>query len=124
MEKLRTPLLVTAIYILVLGFLTLSPSMVRAVFGFTTNDRGVLLILSAAFWASGVVLAGIARDPEKHGDLAWTVMVYLVIFIVFLLWGRVERLYSIRHLAIPLVIDAGLVVWIWFARKGGGSPSR
>jgi len=117
MEKLRTPLLLAAIYLLLLGLSTLSPSIVRGVFGYEVKDPGVLLALSAASWGSGIVVWGIAADPDKHGGLAWTVIVYLVIFIVFLLWGWGGRLYTFRNVVLPLIIDVGLVIWLWSARK-------
>ena len=118
MEKLRLPLWSTAIYLLLLGFVTLSPFMVRGAFGYEVTDLGMLLVLSAAFWGSGIVFGGIARSPGKHGDLAWAVIVYLMIFIVFLLWGRFERLYALRNIGVPLVINIALVLWIWAVRKG------
>ncbi len=117
MEKLRTPLMVAAIYALLLGLSTLSPSIVRSVFGYEVKDSGILLVLSASFWASGIVLWGIAGDPEKHGGLAWTVIVYFLIFIAFLLWGWGGRLYTLRNVVLPLIIDVVLVIWIWSARK-------
>ncbi len=44
---------------------SLSPSIVRAVFGYEVRDAGVLLVLSAAFWGSGMILWGICRCPEE-----------------------------------------------------------
>ena len=41
-----------------------------------------------------------------------------MIFIVFLLWGRFERLYALRNIGVPLVINIALVLWIWAVRKG------
>ena len=116
-EKLRIPLWATAIYILTLGALTLHPFLTRNAFGYGGTDPGFLLVLSAAFWGSGIVLAGIARSPGKYGDLAWAVIAYLVIFIVFLLWGRVEGLYAMRQIGVPLIIDVVLVAWIWAVRR-------
>ena len=113
MDRLRTPLLLTAIYVLLLGLCTLSPSIVRVVFGYEVKDAGVLLVLSAAFWGSGMILWGIAGAPEKHGDLAWAVVVYLVIFAAFLLLGWAKGLYTVRSVGLPLVIDVVLAGWIW-----------
>jgi hypothetical protein len=115
-EKLRTPLMFTAIYILLVGLSTLSPALVRAVFGYQVMDAGVLLVLSAAFLGSGIILWSIAGDVEAHGTLAVPVFTYLVIFIVFLLWGWARHLYTLRNTAIPLVINIVLAAWIWSAR--------
>lgn len=115
-EKLRTPLLLTAIYVLLIGLTTLSPALVRAVFGYQVMDAGVLLMLSAAFLGTGVVVWRIAGDVEAHGTLATPVFVYLVIFIVFLLWGWARHFYTLRNTAIPLVINIVLAAWIWSAR--------
>jgi hypothetical protein len=112
MDRLRTPLFLTAIYILLLGFSTLSPAIVRAVFGYEVRDPGILLVLSAAFWGSGMLLWGIAAAPEKHGALAWAVVFYLVIFIAFLLLGWARGLYTVRNVGLPLVIDVMLAAWI------------
>lgn len=116
MDKLRTPLLLTAIYVLLLGASTLSPSVVRAVFGYESKDAGVLLVLSAAFWGSGFVLWNIAAAPAKHGDLASPIAVYLLIFIAFLLVGWGRGLYTLRNVGLPIVIDAVLAGWIWSAK--------
>ena len=70
-------------------------------------------MLSAAFWWSGMILCGIAGAPEKHGELAWAVVVYLVIFAAFLLLGWAKGLYTVRNVGLPLVIDVVLAGWIW-----------
>ena len=116
MEKLRMPLLLAAIYILLIGLSTLSPALVRGIFGYEVKDAGVLLVLSAAFLGSGVMLWSIASDPVKYGTLAVPVFIYLVIFIVFLLWGWASHLYTFRNVVIPLIINVVLAVWIWSAR--------
>lgn len=40
MDRLRTPLMVDAIYISLLGVATLSPSLARTVFGYEVKDPG------------------------------------------------------------------------------------
>jgi FtsH-binding integral membrane protein len=115
-EKLRMPLLLTALYILLIGLCTLSPTLVRGVFGYEVKDAGVLLVLSAAFLGSGVVLWSIASDPGKYGTLAMAVFTYLIIFIVFLLWGWVSHLYTLRNVVIPLIINIVLAAWMWSSR--------
>ncbi|HEV2359630.1 MAG TPA: hypothetical protein VGZ23_18730 [bacterium] len=116
MEKLRTPLLVSAIYVLLIGLSTLTPGLVRAVFGYDVRDAGVLLVLSATFLGFGVVLWGIAGEPEKYGALAMSVFIALVIAIVFLLWGWLAHMFTARNVLIPVIIDIVLAAWIWSAR--------
>ncbi|HEV2283431.1 MAG TPA: hypothetical protein VGX75_13695 [bacterium] len=116
MEKLRTPLQVTAVYVLLVGLSTLAPSVVRAVFGYDVKDAGVLLVLSATFLGFGVVLWTIAGDVGKHGGLATSVVIALVLAILFLLWGWIGGMFTVRNVGIPLVIDIILVLWIWSAK--------
>lgn len=116
MEKLRVPLWVTAIYILLVGLSALSPSVVSRVYGYAVKDTGVLLILAAALLGFGVVLWGIASNPDRYSGLASLVVISLVIFIVALLWGLVRNVYTARNVAIPLIIDIVLGAWIWSAR--------
>lgn len=116
MERLRTPLLLNAIYILLIGLSALSPGLVSGIYGYEVRDPGVLLVLSAAFLGFGVVLWAIAGNPEKYGGLALPVAVSLGIFIVFLLWGWVRGLFTARNVLVPLVIDIVLAIWIWSAK--------
>lgn len=125
MEKLRVPLLVNALYFLILGAASLSASVVLTVFDYVVNDTGTLLVLSAAFIGFGVVLLGVASDPAKHERLITPIITSLVIFIVFLLWGLARHVYTARNVLPPIAIDAALVVWIWSSarqvpRTGGG----
>lgn len=110
------PLLLNAIYVLLLGLTTLSPGLVRTIFGYDVKDPGVLLVLSAAFLGFGVVLWGIASDVEKYEGLAMSVFIALVISIVFLLWGWASNMFTARNVLVPLIIDVVLAVWIWSAR--------
>lgn len=116
MEKLRTPLQITAVYVLLIGLSTLAPSLVRAIFGYDVKDAGVLLVLSATFLGFGVVLWGIAADAGKYGGLATSVVIALVLAILFLLWGWIGGMFTLRNVGVPLVIDIILVVWIWSAK--------
>jgi hypothetical protein len=86
------------------------------VYGYEVKDPGVLLVLAAALLGTGVILWGIASNPAQHGSLATVVIVALVIFIVFFLWGLVTSLYTVRNVAIPIIIDVVLIAWIWSAR--------
>jgi len=117
MEKLRVPLLVNALYYLILGASALSASVVLTIFDYAVKDIGELLVLSAAFLGFGVVLWGIASDPAKHEKLITPIMAALVILIVFLLWGWARHLYTERNVLPPLAIDVILVVWIWASRR-------
>ena len=116
MEKLRTPLMVGAVYILLLGISTLSPSLVRTVFGYDVKDAGTLLVLSSVFLGFGWVLWTVAADTQKYGGLASAVVVALAIGAVFLLWGWARHLFTARNALVPLVINSGLVGWIWSAK--------
>ncbi len=116
MEKLRVPLWVNTIYFFLVGLSAFSPSVVSSLYGYEVKDQGILLVLSAALLGTGVILWGIASNPEKHGGLASVVVISLVIFIVFFLWGWARNLFTLRNVAIPLIIDIVLAAWIWSAR--------
>ena len=117
MEKLRTPLLVNAIYFLLVGLIALSPSLTQTVFGYEVKDRGVALVFAAATLAFGVVNWMIAGNVAQYGGLATAVVFGLIIFIVVLLWGWVSGLYTARNVLVPLILDVALGLWIWSARK-------
>ena len=116
MEKLRTPLQITAVYVLLIGLSTLAPGLVRTIFGYEVKDPGVLLVLSAAYLGLGVVLWGIASDPAKNAGLATSVVIALVISAVFLVWGWLAGMFTPRNILVPLIIDVVLAVWIWSAK--------
>src|SRR5437870_11947621 len=69
LEKLRTPITVNAVYILLLGLITLSPGMVSSVFGYAVGDAGVLGVLSGTLLGLGVLLWGIASNVSEYGGL-------------------------------------------------------
>ncbi len=117
MEKLRTPLQINAIYVLLIGLSTLAPGLVRAIFGYDVKDAGVLLVLSASFLGFGIVLWSIAGNPEKYAGLATPIVIALVLFIVFLLWGWIGGTFTVRNVFIPVIINVILVAWIWSARR-------
>lgn len=116
MRNIRSALLVNAIYIILLGISTLSPSLASSVFGYEVKDAGILLVLSSVFLGFGVVLWAIAGNSEKYGGLASAVVVALAIGIVFLIWGWMRGLYTARNALVPLVINVVLAGWIWSAR--------
>jgi hypothetical protein len=117
MEKLRVPLLVNALYYFILGGSALSASVVLTVFDYAVKDVGELLVLSAAFLGFGVVVWGIANDPERHEKLIGSIIASLGIFVVFLLWGWARHLYTERNVLPPIAINVILIVWIWASRR-------
>ena len=116
MEKLRTPMMVNAVYLILLGLATLTPSLTKSVFGYEAKDPGVLLVLSGIFFGYGVVVWSIASDAAKHGGLASAQVVALGIGIVFLIWGWARGDYTPRNVLVPLIINIILAGWIWSAR--------
>lgn len=124
MEKLRVPLLVTALYFVILGASSLSASVVLTVFDYAVNDTGELLVLSAAFLGFSVVVWGIANDPGRHESLIMPLVNALLIFILFLLWGWARHVYTLRNVLPPIAIDALLIVWIWTSRRQTVSSRR
>jgi len=116
MERLRTPLMVNAVYILLIGLVTLSSSAVRSVFGYAVMDHGVLLVLSGALLGLGVILWGIASDPEKHGGLWTFVVIGIAISTVWLLVGLGRHFFTTRNVLVPVIVNVVLLVWIWSAR--------
>ncbi len=116
LEKLRTPVTVNAIYIILLGLITLSPGMVSSVFGYAVQDQGVLRVLSAVLLGLGVLLWGIASNVGKYGGLAMYIVVGNVIGTLWQLWGWAGHLFTLRNAGVPIVINIILAAWVWSAR--------
>lgn len=117
MEKLKTPLMVNAVYLILLGLVTLSSGLTRSVFGYDVKDPGVLLVLSGTFLAFGVLVWGVSADPGKYGGLATFVVYGLVITTLFLLYGWwVAKLFTTRHALVPTVINIVILAWLWTSR--------
>lgn len=116
MEKLRTPLMINAIYLFLLGLTTLTPSLAQSVFGIEVKDPAVLRVLSGIFFAFGIVVWSISRDAARYGGLAPALVAGLVIAIVFLAWSWAQNLFTARTALMPIIINAALAVWIWSAR--------
>jgi hypothetical protein len=116
MEKSRMPLMITAVYVLLVGVSTLSPSLTRSVFGYDVKDAGVLLVLSGTALGFGAVLWAVAGNVQKYGGLASSVIVALAIGGLFLLWGWGKGLFTARNVLVPLIINVALSGWIWSAR--------
>lgn len=116
MEKVRTPLMVSAVYLILLGISTLSPSMTQSVFGYEVKDTGVLLTLSGLFIGYGIVVWSIASGADKYGGLASALVISLVVSIIFLLWGWARGLYTARSALVPVIINVVLAGWLWSAK--------
>jgi len=116
LEKLRTPITVNAVYILLLGLITLSPGMVSSVFGYAVGDAGVLRVLSGTLLGLGVLLWGIASNVSKYGGLAMHVVIATAIGTLWLLWGWAGHLFTLRNAGFPIIINIVLAAWVWSAR--------
>jgi hypothetical protein len=117
MDKLKVPLYVNAIYFLILGVSALSASAVLTIFDYEVKDSGILLVTAGAFLGLGVVLLGIAGDAAKHGALVGPIMTSLMIFVVFLLWGWVQHMFTARNVVAPIAIDLALIAWMWSSKQ-------
>jgi hypothetical protein len=116
MERLGTPLRVTAIVTVLYGLSSLSPSLVSSIYGYQVKDNGLLWVLAASIFALAVLVWGIGSNPAQYGSLATHVVVALAIFVVFFLIGWVRHLFTFRTVVIPVIIDVALGAWIWSAR--------
>ncbi|HEV8340393.1 MAG TPA: hypothetical protein VGR25_12180 [bacterium] len=116
MERLGTPLRVTAIATLLYGLSSLSPALVSSIYGYQVKDNGLLFVLAASIFAIAVLVWGIGSSPGQYGGLATHVVVALAIFVAFFLIGWVRHLFTFRTVVIPIIIDVVLGVWIWSAR--------
>ena len=116
LEKLRTPIMVNAIYVILLALITLSPSMVSSVFGYAVQDQGVLRVLSGTLLGLGVLLWGIAGNVGKYGGLAMYIAIGTGIGALWLLWGWAGHLFTLRNAGVPIVINVVLAAWVWSAR--------
>ncbi|MDI6772135.1 MAG: hypothetical protein QME77_06050 [bacterium] len=116
MEKLRLPVKLDAIYTVLLGLATLSPSLGASIFGHKAQDPALLLTLSGLFIAFGVVIWVIAGDIEKYGGLATALVLALLITAVFLVWAWATNLFTARTALVPLIINIVLAIWIWSAK--------
>lgn len=116
MEKLRTPLVVQAVYLLLLCISTLFPSLAASVYGVEAKDVGLLVELSGLFLAFAVVVWVVAGNTEKYGGLAFAFVVALLISAVFSVYTLVSGLFTARTILAPIIINVVLAVWIWSAR--------
>jgi hypothetical protein len=115
-EKLRTPLMVQAVYLVLLCLSTLSPSIAASVYGTEVKDVGVLLTLSGLFLGFGVVVWTAASNTEKYGGLATAFVTALLISAVFLVYAWATQQFTARTALVPLIINLALAYWIWSAK--------
>lgn len=116
MGKLRMPLMVQAVYLVLLCISTLSPSLAMSVYGSEVKDVGVLLTLSGLFLGFGVVVWTVANNTEKYGGLATTFVIALLISAVFLAYAWVTKQFTARTALVPIIINLVLAYWVWSAR--------
>jgi hypothetical protein len=116
MERLRTPLMVQAIYLILLCISTLTPSIAASVYGSEVKDPGVLLVLSSVFLGFGVVVWVAASNAEKYGGLATAFVAALLISAIFLAWAWATGLFTARTALVPIVLNVVLAAWVWSAR--------
>jgi hypothetical protein len=116
-EKLRTPLMVQAVYLALLCISTLSPSLALRIFGPPeVKDVGVLLTLSGLFLGFAVVVWTVASNIEKYGGLSSTFVIALLISAVFLAYAWATKSLPARTALVPLIINLALAYWVWSAR--------
>ena len=116
MEKLRIPLMVQAVYLVLLCISTLSPSLAMSVYGSEVKDVGVLLTLSGLFLGFGVVVWTVANNTEKYGGLATAFVIALLIAAVFVAYAWVTKQLTVRAALVPIIINLVLAYWVWSAR--------
>ena len=116
METLRTPIMVKAIYMFLLGLSTISPSLASSVYGAEVKDPGLLLTLSGVFFGFGVVDWTVAGSTEKYGGLASALVIALLIGALFLIWTWITGAYTARVVLVPIIINVVLAGWIWSAK--------
>lgn len=115
MTRLRTPLLITAIYYLLIGLTAFFPSLVRSVSGYDVQDTGLLLSMASWGIGFGLVTWAIAANADRYGGLAPVMALALAISVVVLLYGLLTGVYTVRAAGPGLVIGVVLAVWIWSA---------
>ena len=115
---LRTALLVTGIYTIVVGILLFFPSWAASVFARPVRDAAAV-----SGWGTGLITIGLlalaATDVEKHGSLAWAFIVGLLLATVDLIYFWTTGEYTPRNVLVPIIINVVLMAWIWFARPKG-----
>ena len=116
MQHMLQALQVGAGYAILIGLISLSPSLVSSVFAYDVKDRGILLVFAGVNLAFGVVVWGLSTDSEKYRPMAPYVAVAFAIVAVLLAWGWISGLFTIRTVIVPLIINIVLTIWFWLNR--------
>lgn len=119
MDRLATSLRVAAVYNILIGLIVLSPALVRSVFGYELKDPGAALLVAIYGLSFGIVVWSIAANPTTYGGLAGPVVVTFILGVIMLLWGWLRETYTVRNVALPIVINLALAAWIWSTRRRG-----
>lgn len=114
--KLRTPLLVDAIYTVLVGLLLLFPSLAASVFAYAIKDAAV-----TSGWGTGIITLGVlawvaASDVQKYAGMVWAFVLGLVLAAIDLAYFWATGAYTARNVLAPIVINLALAAWIWSAR--------
>lgn len=115
-SRLRTPLLVDGVYVLVVGVLLLFPSLASSVFAYPLKDAAITSGWGTALIALGLLAIVAASDVAKYGGLAWVIAAGLVLSALDLAYYWYTGAYAARQALAPVVINLALAVWIWTAR--------
>jgi hypothetical protein len=72
---------------------------------------------------TGVITIGLLAlaptDVEKHGRLAWVLIVGLLLAMVDLIYFWTTSEDTARNVLVPIIINVVLAAWIWFAQPEG-----
>ncbi len=124
MDKLPLLLCVLALLEILIGLLSLFPSVTSAFFA-SEMKEGVRQFLAGSSLAFGVVVLGLAmlvreekritksNDLEKFRRIAYYLTIAFAIGVVLLGWGWATRLYTGPAVIILLLIELVGLVWSW-----------
>lgn len=115
-SRLRTPLLVDGVYVIVVGILLLFPSLASSVFAYPTKDAAVASGWGAALITLALLAFVAASDVAKYGGLAWVFVAGLLLSVLDLAYYWYTGAYGARQVLAPVVINLVLAAWIWTAR--------
>lgn len=115
-SRLRTPLLIQAIYTFAVGILLVFPSLASAVFAYPIKDAA-----TASGWGVALVIIGLlswvaSSDPAKYGGLAGVFAGGLLLGVLNLAYYWYTGDYGARQVLAPIVVNGALALWIWTSR--------
>lgn len=128
MQHMRELLLSSAIYSILVGLISLSPTVVSSTFAYQVKDFGVLLVFAGASLSLGVMLLGLytlvrkemevtgSAKLEKYRGIASYLAIAFAIDVVLLAWGWASGLYTTRTVIVPLIISIIFMLWAWWNR--------